>query len=43
MIFFFAGKQVDCARVDGDIEVLQPPSTSNMAGVVPAKAMKNTC
>ena len=33
-IFFSAWKQVDCARVEDDIEVLQPPTTSNTAGVV---------
>ena len=33
--FFSARKQVDSARVEDDVEVLQPPSTSNTAGVVP--------
>ena len=28
-------KQVDSARVEYDVKVLQPPSTSNKAGVVP--------
>ena len=34
-IFFSTRKQVGSARVEDDIEVLQPPSTSNTAGVVP--------
>ena len=33
-IFFSARKQVDSARVEDDVEVLQPPTTSNTAGVV---------
>ena len=32
---FSARKQVDSARVEDNIEVLQPPTTSNTAGVVP--------
>ena len=31
---FSARKQVDSARVEDDVEVLQPPTTSNTAGVV---------
>ena len=31
---FFARKQADSARVEDDVEVLQPLSTSNTAGVV---------
>ena len=34
-IFFSAWKQVNSARVEVDVEVLQPPTTSNTAGVVP--------
>ena len=33
--FFSARKQVDSARVEDNVEVLQPPTTSNTAGVVP--------
>ena len=33
--FFSTRKQVGSARVEDDVEVLQPPSTSNTAGVVP--------
>ena len=32
---FSARKQVDSARVEDDVEVLQSPTTSNTAGVVP--------
>ena len=34
-IFFSARKQIDSARVEDDVEVLQPPTTFNTAGVVP--------
>ena len=34
-IFFSAWKQVDSAGVEDDVEVLQPPTTSNTAAVVP--------
>ena len=33
-IFFSARKQIDSARVEDDVEVLQPPTTSTTAGVV---------
>ena len=32
--FFSVRKQIVCARVEGDIKVLQPPSTPNAVGVV---------
>ena len=34
-IFVSARKQVDSAKVENDVEVLQPPSISNTAGFVP--------
>ena len=33
--FFSAKRQVDSARVEDDVEVLQPPTISNTARVVP--------
>ena len=41
-IFFSARKQVNSARVEDVVKVLQPPSISNTAGVVP-ESHGNTC